>query len=301
MRKDHELQPFPSLQDALAAVFGGGVTVARSRRISGGDINEAYGLTLTDGTTVFMKANAKKNAPFFAAEAAGLAAIARTGEIGTPQVLGCGVEGGKAFLLLSFVSGRRQVADYWEIFAHQLAAMHRADTAAFTPEGVYGFPGDNFIGARPQANTVRGSWTAFFRDHRLEPQFRSAEGYFDRGDRKKIGRLLDRLGDFLVEPEQPSLLHGDLWAGNFLTGDDGRAWLIDPAAYVGHAEADIAMTELFGGFSRVFYDAYKEAGLQQPGYGRRRDLYNLYHLLNHLNMFGGGYLSSVKRIIGEYV
>lgn len=295
------LQPFPSLESALAAIFGGGVTVARSRRISGGDINEAYGLTLTDGTTVFVKANTKKNAPLFAAEAAGLAAIACTGEIGTPQVLGCGVEGDKVFLLLSFVVGGKQASDYWETFAHQLAAMHRANTAEFTPGGVYGFCGDNFIGARPQANTAHESWISFFRDCRLEPQFRSAESYFDRGDRKKTGRLLDRLGDFLVEPERPSLLHGDLWSGNFLTGNDGRAWLIDPASYVGHAEADIAMTELFGGFSRTFYDAYKETGLLQPGYGRRRNLYNLYHLLNHLNMFGGSYLFSVKRIIGEYV
>ena len=148
------LQPFPSLESALAAIFGGGVTVARSRRISGGDINEAYGLTLTDGTTVFMKANTKKNAPLFAAEAAGLAAIACTGEIGTPQVLGCGVEGDKVFLLLSFVVGGKQASDYWETFAHQLAAMHRANTAEFTPGGVYGFCGDNFIGARPQANTA---------------------------------------------------------------------------------------------------------------------------------------------------
>lgn len=179
--------------------------------------------------------------------------------------------------------------------------MHRANTAEFTPGGVYGFCGDNFIGARPQANTAHESWISFFRDCRLEPQFRSAESYFDRGDRKKTGRLLDRLGDFLVEPERPSLLHGDLWSGNFLTGNDGRAWLIDPASYVGHAEADIAMTELFGGFSRTFYDAYKETGLLQPGYGRRRNLYNLYHLLNHLNMFGGSYLFPVKRIIGEYV
>ncbi len=155
------LQPFPSLESALAAIFGGGVTVARSRRISGGDINEAYGLTLTDGTTVFMKANTKKNAPLFAAEAAGLAAIACTGEIGTPQVLGCGVEGDKVFLLLSFVVGGKQASDYWETFAHQLAAMHRANTAEFTPGGVYGFCGDNFIGARPQANTAHESWISF--------------------------------------------------------------------------------------------------------------------------------------------
>ena len=108
---------------------------------------------------------------------------------------------------------------------------------------------------------------------------------------------MDHLEDFLAEPEHPSLLHGDLWAGNVMTGNDGKAWLIDPAAYVGHAEADIAMTELFGGFPAAFYDAYREAGALPPEYRQRRDLYNLYHLLNHLNMFGGSYLSSVRQIV----
>ena len=108
---------------------------------------------------------------------------------------------------------------------------------------------------------------------------------------------LDR---YLVEPEKPSLVHGDLWSGNFITGSDGQAWLIDPAVYVGHAEADLAMTELFGGFHPRFYAAYREVNPLQPGYEQRRDLYNLYHLLNHLNLFGRGYLSSVLRILSRY-
>ena len=108
------------------------------------------------------------------------------------------------------------------------------------------------------------------------------------------------MDELLVEPEQPSLLHGDLWSGNVITGNDGKAWLIDPAVYVGHAEADLAMTELFGGFPPAFYDAYKEAAKLQPGYAKRRDLYNLYHLLNHLNMFGRSYYPSVMRIVNSY-
>lgn len=104
-----------------------------------------------------------------------------------------------------------------------------------------------------------------------------------------------------MEPEHPSLLHGDLWSGNVMTGNDGKAWLIDPAVYVGHAEADLAMTELFGGFPQIFYDVYREEAPMQPGYERRRDLYNLYHLLNHLNLFGRAYLPSVVRVVEKYI
>lgn len=296
-------QHFTSMDSALESLFGEGTKIARSERISGGDINDAYGLTLTNGAHIFMKSNAVKNAAFFTAEAIGLHAIAKTGCIGTPRILCSGTEtggNGYSFLLLEWIEGRRPVSDYWEIFARQLANMHRASAKDFVPNGRYGFIQDNYIGAREQKNAARESWIDFFRDCRLEPQFQAAHGYFNADERKRILTLLDHLDDFLTEPEQPSLLHGDLWSGNFMTGSDGRAWLIDPAAYVGHAEADLAMTELFGGFSLAFYAAYLEASPMQPGYPDRRDLYNLYHLLNHLNLFGGSYLPSVQRTVRKY-
>lgn len=293
---------YTSLKSALGSLFGEGTKIESTRRISGGDINEAYGLMLTGGRAVFMKANTREKLSLFTAEAMGLDAIARTEAIATPQILGVGTDGergGFSFLLLEFISGKSRGKNYWEDFARRLSDMHRASTAGLVSEGKYGFDSDNYIGRHDQMNTGRDSWTGFFRDCRLEPQFQDAARYFDQEDWKKITRLLDHLDEILVEPEFPSLLHGDLWGGNVITGNDGAAWLIDPAVYVGHAEADLAMTELFGGFPPIFYDAYKETAPLQPGYEHRRDVYNLYHLLNHLNLFGRMYLPEVKRIVGR--
>lgn len=297
-----KLQQFSSLENALTSLFGNNIKIIRTDRVAGGDINQAYRLTLNDGTCVFMKANTKENASFFTAEAAGLNAITQTKAIGTPRILGSGLDNGRgcSFLLMEFITAKTRISNYWETFAKELAAMHQAETTDFVTEGIYGFSHDNYIGAKNQTNTVQNSWIPFFRDYRLKPQFKCAAGYFDKTDLKNIDRLLERINDILVEPEHPSLLHGDLWSGNVITGNDGKAWLIDPAVYVGHAEADIAMTELFGGFPPAFYSAYQKAAPLQPGYDRRRDLYNLYHLLNHLNLFGRSYLSSVKRIVEKY-
>lgn len=297
-----KLQQFSSLENALTSLFGNNIKIIRTDRVAGGDINQAYRLTLNDGTCVFMKANTKENASFFTAEAAGLNAITQTKAIGTPRILGSGLDNGRgcSFLLMEFITAKTRISNYWETFAKELAAMHQAETTDFVTEGIYGFSHDNYIGAKNQTNTVQNSWIPFFRDYRLKPQFKCAAGYFDKTDLKNIDRLLERINDILVEPKHPSLLHGDLWSGNVITGNDGKAWLIDPAVYVGHAEADIAMTELFGGFPPAFYSAYQKAAPLQPGYDRRRDLYNLYHLLNHLNLFGRSYLSSVKRIVEKY-
>ncbi len=296
---------FTSLASALTSIFGQDVSITRTDRLSGGDINKAYGLTLADGSHVFMKANAKKNASFFTAEAEGLYAIASTKTIATPKILCTGTDDGEqvgySFLLLEFIEGAAKRRDYWETFAHELSELHKASTEPLLSGGRFGFASDNFIGARGQKNTPHDNWIDFFRDERLLPQFMAAEKYFDQKDQEKIQKLVDHLDDFLLKDEKPSLIHGDLWSGNVITGADGKAWLIDPAAYVGSAEADIAMTELFGGFPEVFYETYKDEAKMQAGYEDRRDLYNLYQLLNHLNMFGAGYLEAVKSIVSEYI
>ena len=295
---------FKSLAEALVTLFGKSVAIQRTDRVMGGDINKSYALSLNTGDTVFMKANAKEKAQSFIAEAAGIFAIAQTGTIRTPKILCAGTDDGQevgySFLLMEYINSGEPRGDYWQTLGRELAAMHQADASAFCQRG-FGFYQDNYIGARAQSNQPAATWIEFFRDRRLAPQFKAADSYLTSADRTRARKLLDHLEDFLIEPKKPSLLHGDLWSGNVMAGPDGKAMLIDPAAYVGHAEADLAMTELFGGFAPDFYQAYKEVNPLEPGYEKRRDLYNLYQLLNHLNLFGRSYLGSVLSIVDEYV
>ena len=289
-----------NVSEMIRSLLGEETQVETMRPVAGGDINDAYAVTLADGRRLFLKENARRNIGFFRAEETGLEAIRQTETIRVPKVFGSGVAGDRACLVMELLEPAPAGKGYWEHFGRELAAMHRADTSRWVRDGRFGFAGDNYIGAGEQINTGRDSWISFFRECRLQAQFRKAEHYFDRGGRRQMLSLLDHLDAYLTEPAHPSLLHGDLWGGNFVTGPDGYAWLIDPAVYVGHAEADLAMTELFGGFAPAFYDAYREAGHIEPGYADRRDLYNLYHLLNHLNLFGGGYYGSVMRIVRRY-
>ena len=291
---------YMSLNEAIRDICGNSVSVEKLRPVSGGDINDACACTLSDGSKLFMKLNRRENIDFFRKEAEGLLAIKKTGTIKTPDVLGLGEDKDRAFLLLSFIEPERQVSSYNENFGKRLALFHSAPAKDYVSGGRFGFTHDNYIGAGYQVNTPKDTWIDFFRECRLKPQLDRAEGYFDKGMIRKAASLMDKLDKYLIEPDAPSLLHGDLWSGNYMTGSDGEAWLIDPAAYVGHAEADIAMTELFGGFGGAFYAAYREAKPMAPGYADRKEIYNLYHLLNHLNLFGGGYLYSVKRIIDRY-
>ena len=301
---------FPSLGDALNALAPGASLEAR-RSVGGGDINRAYRLTLSDETELFAKANASSLLPMFEAEAEGLAAMRATGMIGVTEVLGIGLEPDAfvqdaSFLLLAWLEPASKRADFWETFAEELAAMHAADTAFLFPERggqtTYGFPIDNYIGSTPQINTPKDSWVDFFRECRLRPQVRMAydAGYLERSAIRQADSIMERLETLLPEPDHPSLLHGDLWGGNYMTGPDGKAWLIDPATYVGHREADLAMTELFGGFAPAFYSAYRSIAHVDAGYGERRDLYNLYHLLNHVNLFGYSYVGSVLHILNRF-
>ena len=295
---------FPSLAEAIQTLYGNNIRIETRRSVSGGDCNDAYELQLSDGSRLFMKSNDIRNLLFFTSEADGLAAIAKTGCIGVPNVYCAGTDdtSNASFLLMEVISQGRPSNSFWEDFGRAFANMHAFDPSDMVSGGAFGWDKDNIIGFRPQINTPHDTWVSFYRDCRILPQVTDAyqAGLLSDQDRRDAERVMERLDGLLVEPKHPSLLHGDLWSRNFMVNKDGDAMLIDPAVYVGHPEADLAMTRLFGGFHDTFYRAYAEVFPLQDGVNDRMDLYHLYQLLNHLNQFGASYLSSVRRILQRF-
>ncbi len=291
-----------TVTESIREIFGDETRIERQISVSGGDINSAFRLELSDGRAVFLKTNGVRLADMFVAEMDGLAALASSGAVPVTRALAAGTDPDRdcSYLLLEYEEQGRPGRTFWEDFGRSLALLHRQGAEDFVPGGRFGFFRDDYIGRTLQSNKAHDSWTAFFREERLLPQIRTAEHWFDRKDRSRFERLLEHLDGYLIEPDFPSLLHGDLWGGNFIVNAEGRAMLIDPAVYVGCAEADLAMTELFGGFSSRFYEGYREVSPPAHGYEDRRGLYNLYHLLNHLNLFGSGYLQSVLGIVRRF-
>jgi len=275
--------------------------IIKKERIHGGDINDAWKIELNDASRFFMKTNSIRRSNMFDKEAEGLEAMRSTGTIGIPKVICSGedTETGVYYLVLEYLEKAKPVNNYWEQFGHELALMHKSSVKNITG-GKYGFASDNYIGFTVQKNSFKESWIEFFRDNRLLSQIEMADEYFAAGERKLFDKLLNSLDKFIPESEFPSLLHGDLWSGNSMCGPDGKAWLMDPACYVGNFEAELAMTQLFGNLPAEFYNAYDEVNHIPVDYSERRNLYNLYHLLNHLNMFGEGYLGEVLSILREY-
>lgn len=289
------------LTSALARSPG---RVVSSTRIGGGDINEAAALTTSSGDRLFLKWNAHAPAGMFEAEADGLEALraAAGPDLVIPAVIAIGEAEGAAWLLMEFVgldgpSGGRSGPDEWAAqLGRGVAALHAADAeGAPSPPSSYGWHRDNFIGRLPQVNGWDDDWSTFWRDRRIAPQVRRAAeaGLIAGAARQDLDHLLDRMDDALegADQEGPSLLHGDLWGGNAMPAGDGRAAIYDPAVYRGHREVDLAMSELFG-FPAGFMPAYREVWPVDELYDvRRRDLYQLYYLLVHVNLFGRSYVS----------
>lgn len=263
--------------------------------VSGGSINEAYCLEGTDGVRYFLKLNDAKHLPIFVAEAAGLEAIAATQNICVPHPIAHGVAEKQSYLILEHLELRSHGNAH--LLGEQLAALHRCTSASF------GFAQDNFIGTTPQPNAWpkngKADWINFWHEQRLGFQLRLAAQNCYGGQLQRLGeKLMDTLPAFFAGyTPQPSLLHGDLWSGNHAFLADGTPTIFDPAAYYGDRECDLAMTELFGGYSAEFYAAYRAAYPLDSGYASRRDLYNLYHILNHANLFGGGYARQAEQMM----
>lgn len=280
-----------ALETVIRAATETGFTIARERAQGGGCINEAA--IVSDGArSYFVKFNAAGALPMFEAEAQALAELAAVGTIRVPQALAHGSAAGRSYLVLEALPFGSPQTGSWEAMGQQLARLHRTSAER------HGWHRDNVIGSTPQQNAWTDSWPEFFRERRLAYQLRLAH---KNGFRfAKCDTLLAEV-DGLLEGHcpAPSLLHGDLWSGNAGFLDDGTPVIYDPATYYGDRETDLAFSEFFGGFPESFYQAYEREWPLPQGYERRKILYNLYHVLNHANLFGGGYAGQVQSMIRQ--
>lgn len=288
------MESWAAVAEELTLLTGLKFAPEPGQRAAGGSINRCYRWTSGSGP-VFVKVAGSAAASMLEAEAAGLAELARADAVRVPRVLACGRTRASAFLALEWLEAGAASAESEARLGAQLAAQH----AVSAPQ--HGWWRDNTIGSTPQANGALASWPEFFRERRLRPQLALAVA-------NGFGPLLERPGErllagveALLETHHPqaSLLHGDLWGGNWLATTDGDPVIFDPAVYYGDRETDVAMTQLFGGFGPPFYRAYAAAAPLPPGAELRRDLYNLYHVLNHANLFGESYARSARAMIGR--
>jgi fructosamine-3-kinase len=267
--------------------------------VGGGDISQAARVRLASGLQTLVKWHSGSQPGLFTAERWGLELLHSAKALRVPDVLAQAeaTAGCPAFIALEWLEPGSKSSTSAEALGTGLATQHRILASSF------GLDYNNFIGANPQPNRQTDNWVDFFREQRLGFQIKLAGQNKLLSTRRAhlLEALLARLGDWLPAHPSASLLHGDLWGGNWLTLASGEPALIDPAVYYGHREADLAFTELFGGFPATFYAAYQAAWPLDGGYETRKDLYNLYHLLNHLNLFGESYGGSVAAILRRYV
>ncbi len=281
----------PALLRALPAA------PVRTQPVVGGDIACAWRVELADGQVLFAKTLTGAPVGFFAAEAHGLQWLANAGAISVPKVIAAsGPDQRDGFLVLPFlVAGPRTEPGTQERLGRALAALHSVDAPC------WGATADNFIGRLPQPNGggTCPSWPLFYRDFRLLPQLQAAEQQTRLAprNRRALLQVMDRLPSLLATDAPPTRVHGDLWSGNVVVDEAGEPWLIDPAAYGGHREVDLAMMALFGGFAERVFGAYTEVAPLEPGWERRRTVLQLYPVLVHLNLFGTRYNGHLERLL----
>lgn len=278
----------------IASATGQTFNVISAHPLTGGDINSAFRLQ-GEHTSYFIKLNRASLASMFAAEFAGLQELANSQAPRVPTPITHGIAENHAFLALEYVALGASSHKSERLLGQQLAAQHKQ------PQAYFGWSRDNTIGSTPQINQRSDDWATFWRTQRLGVQLKLAADQGHTGNLQALGERLSSDLAVLFEDYQPhpSLLHGDLWAGNAAADQQGHPVIFDPACYYGDREADLAMTELFGGFSQDFYAAYRDVWPLDNGYRTRKTLYNLYHLLNHLNLFGGGYLKQAENAMAK--
>jgi protein-ribulosamine 3-kinase len=264
------------------------------RNINGGCINQTFVLENCH-QRYFLKLNHAHLQEMFLSEMAGLKELAQTHTIKVPEPLICGIVENQAFLLMRYFEMGQTNKNAQYQLGEQLANLHRVSNEK------YGLKNNNFIGSTPQKNDWKKDWIEFWRENRLGFQLKLAANNGYRGKLQQQGELLLIQLDKFFTNYKPvvSLVHGDLWSGNYAITQNGEPIIFDPAIYFGDRETDLAMTELFGGFSSDFYAGYQNAWALEKGYHTRKTLYNLYHVLNHLNLFGGGYLGQAQRMIDQ--
>ncbi|CCI16252.1 conserved hypothetical protein [Microcystis aeruginosa PCC 9806] len=266
--------------------------IEKSRPVSGGCINQGYAVS-GNGLIYFVKINQANQEAMFAAEALGLKQIHATQTIRVPEPICWGIAEKSSYLVLEWLEFGGGNSQSWEKMGQNLAHLHQVSLS-----DRFGWQCNNTIGSTPQINTISNNWADFFAHQRIGYQLRLAKergGNFPDED-----QVIPAISEILSQHQpHPSLVHGDLWSGNAAITVDGEPVILDPATYWGDREVDLAMTELFGGFPAAFYRGYNDVFPLDAGYQQRKTLYNLYHILNHFNLFGGGYASQANRMLQE--
>jgi fructosamine-3-kinase len=270
------------------------IKITKAEQVFGGDINETYVLH-SSNKKLFLKLNSDDRPDMFEKEFAGLELLGSTNAILVPKPVTHGRIGKQVYLTMEYLEKGSAVPESWKMFGRQLAALHKNTTVKF------GLDHDNYIGSLPQPNKQCSTWSEFYAEQRILFLVKMAfdDKRCDSSDTRMAERLCSKL-DSLFPNEQPSLLHGDLWSGNYMIAQEGKPAIYDPAVYYGHREMDIGMSMLFGGFDKLFYSYYNEAWPLENQWEQRIDLTQLYPLLVHLNLFGGHYYNSVRDILKRY-
>ncbi len=283
-------------ESVLFQSTGRQATVVSMLFVTGGCINQTVRLDTSEGV-FFLKWNEEQPDGMFEAEEQGLRLLKESSQnkLSIPEVYGRGQVDQKDYLLLEFLHESPETGKYWEELGRGLAALHQSTANS------YGLDHDNYIGSLQQQNHSFESWLEFFFEKRLKPQFGLAyyEGRIDLAYMKRLDELRPKLEGFFPE-EKPALLHGDLWSGNVMPVKNGLPAIYDPAVYYGHREMELAFTRLFGGFESEFYEAYREVYPVHPNFAERKDVYNLYPLMVHTNLFGTSYLAGVDKVLRRF-